>query len=310
MIRVEQLRAGYRSGFRRAWRDVIKDVSFHVPRGTITGYLGVNGAGKTTTIKVLVGVNPPAGGSVSIAGHPAGTTPAQRALGYFPEAPFFYDDLTGAELLDFFAHLSGVPRADRSQRAAQLLEEVGLASAGDTKIGAYSKGMRQRIGARAGAPPRSGPADPGRAPGRARPHGPPPPAPRRSRARPSGGRRCSSPATSSATSRRSPTTWWSSTAAPWPTTAPRLRSAGRARATSRSASGSRTPQRATRSRRLLGAEPEAHGDALAVSCADTATANRVADAVRAAGGELVHLEARRPTLEEHFLARFGAGTAP
>jgi len=142
VIRVTDLRAGYRAGFRRAWRDVLRGVSFEVPEGSITGYLGVNGAGKTTTIKVLVGINPPKGGAVTIGGHPAGSPQAQRLLGYFPEAPFFYDGLTARELLAFYARLSGVP----PQPPEALLELVGLAHAVDLPVRGYSKGMRQRLG--------------------------------------------------------------------------------------------------------------------------------------------------------------------
>jgi ABC-2 type transport system ATP-binding protein len=146
MLRVEALRAGYRTGFTRRWREVLQGVTFRVARGSVTGYLGVNGAGKTTTIKVLVGINRPTGGSVEIGGHRAGTPAAQRRVGYFPEAPFFYDGLSARELLDFFGRLGGVARAERSQRAERLLEEVGLADAGDLAIREYSKGMRQRLG--------------------------------------------------------------------------------------------------------------------------------------------------------------------
>ncbi|MGE0712800.1 MAG: ABC transporter ATP-binding protein [Planctomycetota bacterium] len=146
MIRVEGLRAGYPTGFRRTWVEVLQGVSFHVPRGSITGYLGVNGAGKTTTIKVLVGINAPTGGAVTIGGHPVGSGGAQRQLGYFPEAPFFYEGLSARELLEFFARLADVPRGERGVRADALLEEVGLGEARDLPVRGYSKGMRQRLG--------------------------------------------------------------------------------------------------------------------------------------------------------------------
>jgi ABC-2 type transport system ATP-binding protein len=146
VIRVQDLRAGYRTGFRRAWREVLQGVTFHVPRGAIAGYLGVNGAGKTTTIKVLVGVNPATAGTAQIAGHPAGSTEARRALGYAPEAPFFYEGLTARELLAFYGRLSGVPRDALAARSAALLEEVQLSAAADQPVRTFSKGMRQRLG--------------------------------------------------------------------------------------------------------------------------------------------------------------------
>ncbi len=146
MIRVEELRAGYRAGFRRSWREVLQGVTFHVPRGSVTGYLGVNGAGKSTTIKVLVGINAPSGGHATIAGHPVGGRAAQLRLGYFPEAPFFYDGLSARELLDFFGRISGLEREARRRRAAELLAAVGLVGAEDQPVKGFSKGMRQRLG--------------------------------------------------------------------------------------------------------------------------------------------------------------------
>lgn len=146
MIQVKDLRAGYRSGFRRAWREVLQGVTFHVPRGTIAGYLGVNGAGKTTTIKVLVGVNAPVGGEATVGGHRAGTAAAQQLLGYSPEAPFFYEGLTARELLAFYGRLAGVPRAELRARADALLAEVELSDAADRPVRGFSKGMRQRLG--------------------------------------------------------------------------------------------------------------------------------------------------------------------
>ncbi|RMG12540.1 MAG: ABC transporter ATP-binding protein [Planctomycetota bacterium] len=146
MIRVQDLRAGYRTGFRRRWREVIRGISFQVERGSVTGYLGINGAGKSTTIKVLVGVNPPAAGEVRIDGHPAGSRPAQQRLGYFPESPAFTPGLTARELLDFYGRLAGMERAARATRGDALLEEVGLAHARDLAVREFSKGMRQRMG--------------------------------------------------------------------------------------------------------------------------------------------------------------------
>lgn len=146
MIRVDGLWAGYYTGFRRRWRDVLQGVSFHVPRGSVTGYLGVNGAGKTTTIKVLVGINRPSRGTVRIGDAEVGTRAAQLQVGYFPEAPFFYDGLTARELLDFFGRVAGVAAEARRQRAGRLLEEVGLGAAADLQVKGFSKGMRQRLG--------------------------------------------------------------------------------------------------------------------------------------------------------------------
>ncbi len=146
MIQVENLRAGYRSGFRRRWTEVLRGLSFEVKKGSISGYLGINGAGKTTTIKVLVGVNPPRSGTATVGGHPASSPAAQRILGYFPEAPYFYEGLTAFELLDFFGRLHGLEPGKRARQADAMLEKVGLRDARDQAIRGYSKGMRQRLG--------------------------------------------------------------------------------------------------------------------------------------------------------------------
>jgi ABC-2 type transport system ATP-binding protein len=147
LIRVEGLWAGYRTGFRRAWRDVLRGVGFHVPRGAVAGYLGVNGAGKTTTIKVLVGINPPARGTVEIDGAPAGSSAARARVGFLPESPTFYDSLSGRELLLHLGRLSGKGRAALAARIDPLLDQVGLArAAADQPLRSYSKGMRQRLG--------------------------------------------------------------------------------------------------------------------------------------------------------------------
>ena len=147
MIRVEGLRAGYRAGFRRAWREVLRGVSFQVPRGAVAGYLGVNGAGKTTTLKVLAGVNPLSGGAAAIGGDPCGTRAAQARLGFLPEAPYFYEGMSGRELLRLLGRLSGLARAALEKRSDELLEQVGLErGARDQPVRTYSKGMRQRLG--------------------------------------------------------------------------------------------------------------------------------------------------------------------
>jgi ABC-2 type transport system ATP-binding protein len=146
MIHVENLRAGYRSGFTRRWTEVLRGLSFDVEKGSVTGYLGINGAGKTTTIKILVGVNSPREGSVTIGGHPASSPDAQRVLGYFPEAPYFYEGLSALELLEFFGRLHGLDRDARGRQAGAMIEKVGLEDAKDLPIRGYSKGMRQRLG--------------------------------------------------------------------------------------------------------------------------------------------------------------------
>ena len=114
--------------------------------GEIFGFVGPNGAGKTTTLKVLMGLIKATSGSASILGHDVRETAYRREIGFLPENAYFYDYLTGRELLDFYARLSGVPASGRSERVATLLDWVGLTYAGDQRVRSYSKGMAQRVG--------------------------------------------------------------------------------------------------------------------------------------------------------------------
>jgi ABC-2 type transport system ATP-binding protein len=124
----------------------VRDVSFTVARGEIFGLLGPNGAGKTTTIKMLLGLVKPDRGVARILGHEVPSKASRAKLGFLPENPYFYDHLTGRELLDYYGGLFGIPRAERRKRAQEMLERVGIAYAADQPLRKLSKGMMQRIG--------------------------------------------------------------------------------------------------------------------------------------------------------------------
>ncbi len=143
---VERLAKTYAVGFLRKKVHAVVDVSLSVEPGEIFGLLGPNGAGKTTTLKVLMGLVRPSAGRVELLGQPVGSLEAKRRLGYLPESPYFYDYLTGRELLVFMAKLFGLPRREARRRADALLEQVGLAQAADLALRRYSKGMLQRVG--------------------------------------------------------------------------------------------------------------------------------------------------------------------
>lgn len=122
----------------------VDGLSLTVPDGTAFGFLGQNGAGKTTTMKMIVGLSAPDSGTINIGGKPA-TDPSLRAnMGYMPEAPYFYERLTGAEFLRFCAEL--FDKNLNGEECDALLKQVGLQAARDKAIGAYSKGMKQRLG--------------------------------------------------------------------------------------------------------------------------------------------------------------------
>jgi ABC-2 type transport system ATP-binding protein len=126
--------------------DAVKNLNLEVYRGEIFGFLGPNGAGKTTTIKVLLGIIYPTEGEAYVLGQPAGDPKNHYRISYLPETPYFYDYMTGREILTFYAKLFGIAEPERSKRVNELLDRVGLSRAADQTLRTYSKGMLQRIG--------------------------------------------------------------------------------------------------------------------------------------------------------------------
>lgn len=117
-----------------------------VEDGEVFGFLGPNGAGKSTTIKLLVGLIFPEAGTARILGRPISDIEMHRYIGYLPEQPYFYDYLTAAEVLDYFARFHDLTAADRRERVTKMLKKVGLETAGKIQLRKYSKGMLQRVG--------------------------------------------------------------------------------------------------------------------------------------------------------------------
>jgi ABC-2 type transport system ATP-binding protein len=124
----------------------LRGVNIQVGRGEIFGLLGPNGAGKTTLVKIMMTVVRPTKALGTILGRPLGHRGKLARIGYLPENHRFPGYRTGFELLDYYAALSKVPRSVRRERAARLLDGLGLASAASTRIDRYSKGMAQRLG--------------------------------------------------------------------------------------------------------------------------------------------------------------------
>ncbi|MEN6356477.1 MAG: ABC transporter ATP-binding protein [Armatimonadota bacterium] len=124
----------------------VDDLSFQVNQGEIFGFIGPNGAGKTTTIKMLLGLLFPTSGKVTVLGKPAGDIEAKKRISYLPESPYFYEHMTGVEVLDFYCKLFRMDAASRKRRIGELLEQVGLTNDGTRALRQYSKGMLQRIG--------------------------------------------------------------------------------------------------------------------------------------------------------------------
>jgi Cu-processing system ATP-binding protein len=123
----------------------LQDVSFDIARGAMFGLIGHNGAGKSTLFKLMLGLITPSGGRLHVLGQDS-AAPAfrrtRRRIGYLPESFVTYDNLTGQEVLHFFADLKRIGRA----ACGPLLELVGLTAAAGRQVHTYSKGMRQRLG--------------------------------------------------------------------------------------------------------------------------------------------------------------------
>ncbi len=148
-IETDRLRKFYRTGF---WLnkkiESLKECTLQVERGETFGLLGLNGAGKTTLLKTLLGIVRPTAGKGRLLGKPLGDRSIKQRVGYLPENPYFYDFLTGWELLEYTAGLFEIPRAVAKQRIATLLDLVGLdrSAAKKKQLRQYSKGMVQRVG--------------------------------------------------------------------------------------------------------------------------------------------------------------------
>ncbi len=126
----------------------IQDVSFRVAQGEILGFLGPNGAGKTTTMRILTGFMPASSGTVTVDGFDVfeSSFEVRKRIGYLPESPPLYMDMTVDAYLRFVARIKGVSKADLHDATAQALETCGLAEVRDRLNGHLSKGFRQRVG--------------------------------------------------------------------------------------------------------------------------------------------------------------------
>lgn len=126
----------------------LRDVSFEVARGEIVGLLGPNGAGKSTMMRVLTGYLPPTSGTARIGGLDVQEHPIEvrRRIGYLPETPPVYTELTVSSYLGFIADLRELPRAAIKDRIAAVMAQVGVTAVSHRVIGHLSKGYRQRVG--------------------------------------------------------------------------------------------------------------------------------------------------------------------
>jgi ABC-2 type transport system ATP-binding protein len=126
----------------------VDGVNFTVAAGEIFGLLGPNGAGKTTTILMLLGLSDITSGEARVFGHDPMREPlaVKRLVGYLPDTVGFYDNMSAADNLHYTARLIGIAKRIRKDRIAAALGRVGLAEVAEKKVGAFSRGMRQRLG--------------------------------------------------------------------------------------------------------------------------------------------------------------------
>src|SRR3981081_2497866 len=146
-IEIENLTKDYPFGFLHLKKKrSLEGLTMRVEDGEVFGFLGPNGAGKSTTIKLLVGLIFPTAGTAQILGKSISDIAMHQEIGYLPEQPYFYDYLTAAELLDYFARFHNLTAQDRKERVGRMLKKVGLETAHKIQLGKYSKGMLQRVG--------------------------------------------------------------------------------------------------------------------------------------------------------------------
>ena len=138
------------TGLTKRYRDLVavNDISFSVPKGEIVGFLGPNGAGKSTTMKMLTGFLPASSGRAKVAGFDVFEEPmaVKRAIGYLPEIPPVYPDLTVREYLRFVGKLKGLRGEELERNVERSIARVSLGDVSDRLIRNISKGYQQRTG--------------------------------------------------------------------------------------------------------------------------------------------------------------------
>ncbi len=142
MIELERLVKSYTKDKNRA----LNGLSLTVNNGELYGFLGPNGAGKTTTIKIMIGLLRPDSGSVSLSGVDVLRAPveAKRMIGYVPDEPLLYENMTGMRFLSFIADVFAIPAKERTL-IEELAEKFSLKEALGERISTYSHGMKQKV---------------------------------------------------------------------------------------------------------------------------------------------------------------------
>src|SRR5688572_472005 len=142
MIEVENLTKRYGP------HTAVDGVTFRVQRGEILGFLGPNGAGKTTTMRILTCYMPASSGVARVAGYDVFEDPLEvkKRVGYLPETPPLYPDLSVQDQLAFVAKVKGLAKKDRAGRIDEVIQKTWIGDVRHRLIGRLSKGYRQRVG--------------------------------------------------------------------------------------------------------------------------------------------------------------------
>jgi ABC-2 type transport system ATP-binding protein len=127
-------------------RAALNDLTLSINHGEVFGFLGPNGAGKSTTIKLLLNFIRPDVGEIRVKDSLVGRDRYLDCIGYLPEVPCFYENLTAVEILNFSGRVSGIPKHDLEHKAHDILKRLRLDHAKTWQIRTYSKGMKQRLG--------------------------------------------------------------------------------------------------------------------------------------------------------------------
>ena len=145
VIEIKGLRKTFRDFWLRPVAEAVRGIDLTVEKGDVFGILGPNGSGKSTTIKLVLGLLAPSAGSIRLLGLPPRARAARARLGYLPELSYLHPFLTARETLLYYAGLSGMGGKAAKARAAELLEQVGLAAVANRAVGGFSKGMARRV---------------------------------------------------------------------------------------------------------------------------------------------------------------------
>ncbi len=147
VLEVKNLKKSFKAGLFSSEKAVLNQINFSISNSVATGFLGANGSGKTTTLKCLLSLISIDSGEISFFDGKPLCKSVLKKIGFLPEQPYFYDYLTGEELLIFYGQLSiDMKLVDLKSKARSLLKKLGIYSAKDRKVRTYSKGMLQKVG--------------------------------------------------------------------------------------------------------------------------------------------------------------------